>query len=94
MTKKILKKKKGPKLSNSGAQIKSIIERWERLAEEKAAITEDQKEIMAEAKSNGFDTKIIRLMIARRKRDAAELAEQEALMDTYWGSTYGFEDED
>lgn len=67
----------------SGAMIRSYIERVERMEEEKQAIADDIKEIYAEAKGNGFDTKILRLIVRRRKMDAAERAEQEALLDTY-----------
>jgi uncharacterized protein (UPF0335 family) len=64
-------------------QLKSIIERIERLEEEKAALSEDVKEVYAEAKGNGFDTKILRTVIKLRKQDANERAEQEALLDLY-----------
>jgi uncharacterized protein (UPF0335 family) len=67
----------------AGAQLKSVIERIERLTEEKAAITDDIKDVMAEAKGHGFDTKIIRVIIRRRAMDAAERAEQDALIDIY-----------
>lgn len=66
-----------------GAQILAFIQRVERMEEEKKAIVDDIKEIYAEAKGNGFDTKILRLIVRRRKQDAAERAEQEALLDTY-----------
>lgn len=64
-------------------QLKSYVERYERLAEEKAVIAEDMKEVLGEAKSNGFDTKILRKLIAERKRDKAELDEEEAILDLY-----------
>ena len=64
-------------------QIKAFIERIERLEEEKAAIAGDIKEVYAEAKGNGFDTKIIRQVIRIRKQDTAERQEQEALLDVY-----------
>lgn len=66
-----------------GAQILAFIQRIERMEEEKKALADDIKEIYAEAKGNGFDTKILRLIVRRRKQDAAERAEQEALLDTY-----------
>jgi uncharacterized protein (UPF0335 family) len=69
--------------SFASEQLKSIIERIERLEEEKAALSEDVKEVYAEAKGNGFDTKILRTVIKLRKQDAAERAEQEALLDLY-----------
>lgn len=67
----------------AAAQLKAYIERIERMNEEKADIVADTKEIYAEAKGNGFSVKIIRKIVARRARDAAELAEEEALIDTY-----------
>ena len=67
----------------SGKQLKAFIERVERMEEEKSAIAQDIKEIYAEAKGNGFDTKIVRLIVKRRKQDANERAEQEALLELY-----------
>jgi len=67
----------------SGKMILAYIERVERMEEEKAAIVSDVKEIYAEAKGNGYDTKILRLIVRRRKQDANERAEQEALLDLY-----------
>ena len=64
-------------------QLKSFIERIERLEEEKAGIAGDIKEVYAEAKGNGFDTKVIRKIIAIRKRDYAERQEEEAIMELY-----------
>ena len=64
-------------------QLRSIIERIERLEEEKQAIADDIKDVYAEAKGNGFDTKIIRTVIRIRKQDTAERQEQEALLDVY-----------
>ncbi len=67
----------------AGDQLKSIVERIERLEEEKAALSEDIKEVYAEAKANGYDTKILRTVIRLRKQDSAERQEQEALLDLY-----------
>jgi len=64
-------------------QIKAFIERIERLEEEKKAIGGDIKEVYAEAKGNGFDTKVLRKIIAIRKQDAQERLEQEALLELY-----------
>ncbi len=64
-------------------RLRGFIERWERLAEEKKAITEDQADIMAEAKASGFDVKTIRRMIQLRKLSPDERAEQESLDDIY-----------
>ena len=67
----------------TGDQLKSYIERIERLEEEKKALAEDVKEVYAEAKGNGFDTKIMRQLIRLRKMDASDRAEQEELLDLY-----------
>jgi len=64
-------------------QLKSIIERIERLEEEKAGIASDIKDIFAEAKGNGYDVKTLRKVISLRKQDAAERDEAEHLLDTY-----------
>jgi uncharacterized protein (UPF0335 family) len=64
-------------------QLRSIVERIERLEEEKKALAEDIKEVFAEAKGNGFDTKILRKVISMRKRDRAELDEEETILELY-----------
>ena len=70
--------------SQSGPEeLRSFIERWESLEADKKAITEDQKELMAEAKGRGYDTKIMRRVIAERKRDPEEVAEEESILDIY-----------
>jgi uncharacterized protein (UPF0335 family) len=63
--------------------IKSFVERIERLEEEKKALANDIKEVYAEAKGNGFDTKIMRQVIRLRKMDKDDLDEQDALIDVY-----------
>jgi uncharacterized protein (UPF0335 family) len=67
---------------NSG-QLKSYIERLERLDEEKKTTMEDIKEVFAEIKGNGFDTKIIKMILKLRKQDRDEREEEEALLDLY-----------
>ena len=64
-------------------QIRSIVERIERLEEEKQALAGDIREVYAEAKANGFDTKTLRRVVRLRKQDSAERQEQEALLDLY-----------
>lgn len=64
-------------------QLRAFVERIERMEEEKAAIAADIKEIYAEAKGNGYDAKILRKIVAIRKQDANERAEQEALLELY-----------
>ena len=64
-------------------QLKTIVDRIERLEEEKAALAEDIKGVYVEAKSNGFDVKILRKIIGLRKKDSQELLEQEQVLATY-----------
>lgn len=64
-------------------KLKAFVERVERLEEEKKAIAGDIKEVFAEAKADGFDTKILRKTIALRKMDKDERQEQEALIEVY-----------
>ena len=67
----------------AAGQIKSIIERVERLEEEKAALAADIREIYSEAKGNGYDVKVLRQIVRIRKQDASERQEQEAILDLY-----------
>jgi uncharacterized protein (UPF0335 family) len=64
-------------------QLKAIIERIERLEEEKKTISEDIRDVYAEAKGNGFDVKALRTIVRMRKQDANERAEQETILETY-----------
>ena len=64
-------------------RLRSLIERIERLEEEKKALSGDIRDIYAEAKSAGFDVKIMRAVIKLRKMNAADRDEQEFLLDTY-----------
>jgi uncharacterized protein (UPF0335 family) len=64
-------------------QLRSIIQRVEKLEEEKSNIAADIRDVLAEAKGNGFDTKAIRQIIKLRKMDAQEIEEQEIIFDTY-----------
>lgn len=67
----------------SGDYLRSYIERIERLEEEKKALAEDIREVFAEAKGNGFDTKTMRQILKLRKLDANEAEEQDYLLDVY-----------
>ena len=64
-------------------RLRSLVERIERLDEEKKAIASDIKDVYAEAKSAGFDIKVLRWLIRLRKQDAAEVEEQETMLDVY-----------
>ena len=64
-------------------QLKSYIERIERLEEEKAATATDIREVYAEAKGEGFDTKVMRHVVRLRKMDSGDRQEQEAILDLY-----------
>lgn len=69
--------------NNSSEQLKSFIERLERLAEEKKSITDDMTEVMAEAKANGYIPKVIRKMLALRKMETHARQEMLSLEETY-----------
>ncbi len=67
----------------AAGQLKSFIERIERLEEEKKALADDIREVYAEAKGSGFDAKVMRQVVRARKMETAERQEQEALFDLY-----------
>ena len=71
------------KTSFAQGQLKSLVERIERLEEEKKTIAADIKEVYAEAKGHGFDTKILRKVISLRKKDLEERQEEEQMLDLY-----------
>jgi uncharacterized protein (UPF0335 family) len=75
--------------STAQGQLKSFVERIERLEEDKAAVQEDLKEVYGEAKGNGFDVKILRKVVRLRKQDKAKLQEEEALVDLYLSAIGG-----
>ncbi|HPE24643.1 DUF2312 domain-containing protein [Albidovulum sp.] len=64
-------------------ELRQFIEQYEHLEAEKKDITEQQKEIMAEAKARGYDTKVMRKIVALRKRDKDDIAEEEAVLELY-----------
>ena len=64
-------------------ELRQFIERYEHLDAEKADIADQQKEVMAEAKGRGYDTSAMRKIIAMRKRDKDDLAEEEAILEMY-----------
>jgi uncharacterized protein (UPF0335 family) len=80
---KVVENGPGPDYGVTADELKQFIERVERLEEEKRDIAEQIKEVMAEAKGRGYDTKIMRKIIALRKREADDIAEEEALLDMY-----------
>lgn len=67
----------------AGERLRSIIERIERLEEERKALANDIKDIYSEAKSAGFDVKVIRQLIRIRKQEPSEVEDQETLLDIY-----------
>ena len=64
-------------------ELRQFIERIERLDAEKKDLAEQQKEVMAEAKGRGYDTKVMRKLITMRRRDKDDIAEEEALLEMY-----------
>ena len=69
--------------SVAGEELRQFVERYERLEAEKKDIADAQKEVMAEAKGRGYDTKVLRKIIALRKRDKDDIAEEEAVLEMY-----------
>ncbi len=67
----------------AGERLKSLIERIERLEDEKAALLADIREVYAEAKGNGFEPKIMRRLVTLRKMDSSDRDEQDALLELY-----------
>ena len=67
----------------TAAELRQFVERWERLEAEKKDFAAQQKEVMVEAKSRGYDTKTLRKVIALRKQDPSEISEEEAVLDMY-----------
>ena len=64
-------------------ELRSFIERWERLDAERRDIVDEQKEVMSEARGRGYDVKIIKKVIARRKREPDDIAEEQAVLSLY-----------
>lgn len=67
----------------TAGELRSFIERFERLDAEKKDLADQQKEVMAEAKSRGYDTKVLRKIVALRKMDPQEISEAEAVLELY-----------
>ena len=67
----------------TAGELRSFVERFERFEAEKKDIAEQQKEVMAEAKGRGYDTKVLRKLVAMRKKDPAEISEEEAVLELY-----------
>lgn len=70
-------------LSNSAHLLLSFVERLENLAEQREVLSDDMKEVVSEAKGNGFDAPTIKRLIAWRKKDPSKRDEQDAMFDTY-----------
>ena len=77
------KPKEGTSTRFTKEQLKAIVERIEHLEEEKKAISDDIRDVYAEAKGNGYDVTALRMVIRLRKQDKDERAEQEAILETY-----------
>ena len=77
------KPKEGTSTRFAKEQLKAIVERIEHLEEEKKAISDDIRDVYAEAKGNGYDVTALRMVIRLRKQDKDERAEQEAILETY-----------
>jgi uncharacterized protein (UPF0335 family) len=75
--------KEQPNAPTARDQIKALVERIERLEEEKKTIADDIRDVYGEAKGNGFDVKVLRMVVRLRKQDKHERAEQDAILQTY-----------
>ena len=75
--------KSAPSTIVAAAQLTSVVQRIERLEEEKKEIAEQVKDVYAEAKANGFDVKTLRKVVALRKKDAKDRQEEKAMLDLY-----------
>lgn len=67
----------------TAAELRAFIERFERLDAEKKDIADQQKEVMAEAKGRGYDVRVLRKLVALRKKDPADVSEEEAVLELY-----------
>ena len=67
----------------AAGELRAFVERYERLEAEKKDIAEQQKEVMAEAKGRGYDVKVLRKIVALRKREPADVSEEEAVLEIY-----------
>lgn len=67
----------------TAAELRQFVERYERLEEERRGLADQQKEVMAEAKGRGYDTRVLRKVMALRKRDRDDVAEEEAVLSLY-----------
>ena len=67
----------------AASELRQFIERYERLEMEKKDLVDQQKEVMAEAKGRGYDTRVLRKLVALRKRDPQDISEEEAVLELY-----------
>jgi uncharacterized protein (UPF0335 family) len=67
----------------TAGELRQFIERYERLEEEKKTIAEGQKEVMAEARARGYDVRVMKKLIALRKKDPQDVSEEEAILQVY-----------
>ena len=67
----------------TAGELRAFVERFERLEAEKKDIADQQKEVMAEAKGRGYDTRVLRKLVALRKKDPQEVSEEEAVLELY-----------
>lgn len=73
-------------VSVAGAQLKSLIERVERLDEDIKALNDDKKEVFAEARANGYDVSIMKRVLSARRKNATDRAEEDQLFALYWAA--------
>jgi uncharacterized protein (UPF0335 family) len=79
----ILEQEASTQYKVTAGELRQIVERFERLEAEKKDVADQQKEVLAEARARGYDVKVLRKLIALRKRDLAEVSEEEAILELY-----------
>ena len=79
----ILEDEAAAQLRVTAGELRQFVERYERLEGEKHDLADQMKEVMAEARARGYDVKVLRKLIALRKRDSSEVSEEEAILELY-----------
>jgi uncharacterized protein (UPF0335 family) len=79
----ILEQEASTQYKVTAGELRQFVERFERLEAEKKDVADQQKEVLAEARARGYDVKVLRKLIALRKRDLAEVSEEEAILELY-----------
>ena len=79
----VIEDAEGATYTVTAGELRQFVERYERLDQEKKDIADAQKEVMAEARGRGYDVKVLRKLVALRKKDPADVSEEEAVLELY-----------